>query len=308
MANEKDEDTYEKACKEAVKDAYRASSRKRDGAPLSDDIKDADAFDTPATGDEAGDVRAAAGAGAAGERSSDDTVEPDGRRWEDAPDTSKDSPDMTEGSAPFAGEDLSDETEDSADTAKPSGDRAESDLKSDSEGESEVSENGDDSAAKRQEKGKKIFSHKPKKDPKDGEIAALKDQVTRQLAEFDNFRKRTEKEKSASYELGVKSTVEKLLPIVDSFERGFQTVADEDKEDAFVKGMEMVQRQLLDALEAIGVKQIEAVGKEFNPDLHHAVMHVDDDSVGENTVVEEFQKGYTYHDSVVRYSMVKVAN
>ena len=128
------------------------------------------------------------------------------------------------------------------------------------------------------------------------------------MAEFDNFRKRTEKEKSAMYEVGVKSVVEKLLPIVDNFERGFTTVTEEDKEDAFVTGMEMVYKQILTMFESMEVKPIEAVGVEFNPDLHNAVMHVEDESVGENIIIEEFQKGYTYRDSVVRYSMVKVAN
>ena len=128
------------------------------------------------------------------------------------------------------------------------------------------------------------------------------------MAEFDNFRKRSEKEKAAMYDIGAKNVIDKLLPIVDNFERGFTTVAEEDKEDAFVAGMEMVYKQLMTMFETIGVKPIEAVGKEFNPDLHNAVMHVEDETVGENIVVEEFQKGYTYHDSVVRYSMVKVAN
>jgi molecular chaperone GrpE len=149
---------------------------------------------------------------------------------------------------------------------------------------------------------------KKKKDERDEKIEELSDKLLRQMAEFDNFRKRTEKEKSAMYEIGAKAIIEKLLPVIDNFERGFMTVAEEDKEDAFVTGMEMVYKQMLTMLESVDVKVIEAVGQEFNPDLHNAVMHVDDDSVGENIVVEEFQKGYTYHDSVVRYSMVKVAN
>ena len=158
------------------------------------------------------------------------------------------------------------------------------------------------------EKKKKLFERKPKVDPRDEKIAELTDRVTRQMAEFDNYRKRTEREKSAMYEIGAKAIVEKLLPVVDNFERGFSTVAEEDKDDAFVKGMEMVYKQMMTMLESVDVKPIEAVGNEFNPDLHNAVMHVEDDSVGENIVVEEFQKGYTYRDSVVRYSMVKVAN
>ena len=155
---------------------------------------------------------------------------------------------------------------------------------------------------------KKLFGRKAKKDPRDEKIEELTDRVTRQMAEFDNFRKRTEKEKSAMYEIGAKSVIEKLLPIVDNFERGFLTVAEEDKEDSFVKGMEMVYKQILTTFETIGVKPIEAVGQEFNPDLLIAVMHVDDETVGENIIVEEIQKGYTYHDSEVRYSMVKEAN
>ena len=152
----------------------------------------------------------------------------------------------------------------------------------------------------------KLF--KKKKDPKDEKIEELSDKLLRQMAEFDNIRKRTEKEKSAMYEIGAKDIIEKLLPVVDNFERGFTTVAEEDKEDAFVTGMEMVYKQLMTMLEGVGVKPIEAVGQEFNPDLHNAVMHVEDETVAGNIIVEEFQKGYTYRDSLVRYSMVKVAN
>lgn len=155
------------------------------------------------------------------------------------------------------------------------------------------------------EKGK-LF--KKKKDPKDEKIEDLSDKLLRQMAEFDNFRKRTEKEKSAMYEIGAKDIIEKLLPVVDNFERGFLSVAEEEKGDAFMTGMEMVYKQLMTMLEGVGVKPIEAVGQEFNPDLHNAVMHIEDDTVGDNMVTEEFQKGYTYRDSVVRYSMVKVAN
>lgn len=167
-------------------------------------------------------------------------------------------------------------------------------------------ESGDsDTEEPAKEKGK-LF--KKKKDPKDEKIEDLSDKLLRQMAEFDNFRKRTEKEKSAMYEIGAKDIIEKLLPVVDNFERGFLSVAEEEKGDAFVTGMEMVYKQMMTMLEGVGVKPIEAVGQEFNPDLHNAVMHVEDDTVGDNMVVEEFQKGYTYRDSVVRYSMVKVAN
>jgi len=184
----------------------------------------------------------------------------------------------------------------------------ETETEADVEADAETDAEDADASEEGEKEKKKKFGRKPKKDPKDEKIAELTDRVTRQMAEFDNFRKRTEKEKSAMYEIGVKSVIEKMLPIVDNFERGFLTVAEEDKEDSFVKGMEMVYKQILTTFETIGVKPIEAVGQEFDPDLHHAVMHVDDENVGENIVVEEFQKGYTYHDAVVRYSMVKVAN
>lgn len=157
-------------------------------------------------------------------------------------------------------------------------------------------------------KKKKIFEKKNKKDKKDEQIADLTDKLTRQMAEFDNYRKRTEKEKSAMYEIGAKDVVEKILPVVDNFERGLQSVPEEEKEAPFVQGMDKIYKQLMTTLEELGVKPIEAVGQEFNPDFHNAVMHIEDEEAGENVVVEEFQKGYLYRDSVVRHSMVKVAN
>lgn len=169
----------------------------------------------------------------------------------------------------------------------------------------EVQEETTDSEKPTKEKTKKA---KKKKDERDEKIEELSDKLLRQMAEFDNFRKRTEKEKSAMYEIGAKDIIEKLLPVVDNFERGLVAVPEDKKEDAFVTGMEMIYKQLMTMLEGVGVKPIEAVGQEFNPDLHNAVMHVEDETVGENVIVEEFQKGYTYRDSVVRYSMVKVAN
>ena len=153
-------------------------------------------------------------------------------------------------------------------------------------------------------KEKRFF--KKKKDKKDEKIEELTDRVKRQMAEFENFRKRTEKEKAGMYAVGAKDVIEKILPVVDNFERGLDVA--EDKEDPFVQGMEKIYKQFLTALDGMGVKAIEAVGNEFNPDFHNAVMHVEDETVGENIVVEEFQKGYMYKDSVVRHSMVKVAN
>ena len=140
------------------------------------------------------------------------------------------------------------------------------------------------------------------------QVSELNDRLLRQMAEFENFRKRSDKEKDSMYENGARSVIEKLLPIVDNFERGMGTLTDEDKETAFAKGMEMIYKQLMDELDKMDVKPIDAAGKEFDPNLHNAVMHVDDDSLGENVVVEELQKGYTYRGNVVRHSMVKVAN
>ena len=154
----------------------------------------------------------------------------------------------------------------------------------------------------------KKFGRKNKKDKKDEKIEELTDRLTRQMAEFDNFRKRTEKEKSQMYEIGAKDIIEKMLTVVDNFERGLDAVKEEDKEDPFIQGMEMVYKQLMTVLGELGVKPIEAVGKEFDPNLHNAVMHVEDENFGENIIAEEFQKGYMYRDSVVRHSMVKVAN
>lgn len=160
----------------------------------------------------------------------------------------------------------------------------------------------------KEEKGKKLFGRKKKKDPRDEKIEELTDRLTRQMAEFDNFRKRTEKEKAQMYEVGARSIIEKILPVVDNFERGLAAIPQEEKEHPFMEGMNKVYKQLMTTLEEIGVKPIEAVGSEFNPDYHNAVMHIEDENLGENVVAEEFQKGYMYRDSVVRHSMVKVAN
>lgn len=191
---------------------------------------------------------------------------------------------------------------------------AETDKEETAEGQEEAKEEdvkeGEDTEGTQQEKqgDKKFFGRKNKKDKKDEKIEELTDKLTRQMAEFDNFRKRTEKEKSQMYEVGAKDIIEKILPVVDNFERGLAAVAEEDKEHPFMQGMDKVYKQLMTTLDEIGVKPIEAVGQEFNPDFHNAVMHVEDENFGENMVAEEFQKGYTYRDSVVRHSMVKVAN
>ena len=164
----------------------------------------------------------------------------------------------------------------------------------------------EDKEADKETKGKASFFGKKKKENKmEQQIEELTDRLKRSMAEFDNFRKRTEKEKSSMYIIGAKEIIEKILPVVDNFERG---LAQAPEDDPFADGMQKIYKQLTTTLEGLGVEQIEAVDKEFNPDFHNAVMHVEDESVGENIVVEELQKGYTYKGFVVRHSMVKFAN
>ena len=182
----------------------------------------------------------------------------------------------------------------------------------DAEGNAEPADTTED-AASGEEESKGFFKGKKKKEDKKEQqykeqIAELNDRVMRQMAEFDNFRKRTEREKSAMFEIGAKDIVERILPVIDNFERGLNTVSEEERESSFVQGIEMIYKQLMTVLGDAGVKPIEAVGKEFDPNYHNAVMHAEDDTFGENIVAEEFQKGYMYRDSVVRHSMVKVVN
>lgn len=162
------------------------------------------------------------------------------------------------------------------------------------------------------EKEKKGFRKKSREDKKtdalNEKIGELEDKVKRQLAEFENFRNRTEKEKSAMFEVGAKSVIEKMLPVVDNFERGLSGLSEEEKEAPFASGMQMVYKQLLTELDSLGVKPIEAVGKEFDPNLHNAVMQVESEEYGSGTVAQEMMKGYTYRDSVVRHSMVAVVS
>ena len=149
---------------------------------------------------------------------------------------------------------------------------------------------------------------KEKKDKKDEQIAELTDKLKRQLAEFENFRNRTDKEKSQMYAVGAKDVIEKILPVIDNFERGLKSIPEDQKGGPVASGMEMIYKQLITVLEDLGVTPIEAVGQEFDPNLHNAVMHAEDEGLGENIVAEEFQKGYKYKDTVLRHSMVKVAN
>ena len=173
-------------------------------------------------------------------------------------------------------------------------------------GENPEGEKEAEATDEKEAKGKTSFFGKKKKDNKlEQQIEDLTDRLKRNMAEFDNFRKRTEKEKSSMYVIGAKDIIEKILPVVDNFERG---LAQAPEDDPFAEGMQKIYKQFTTTMEGMGVEPIEAVGKEFNPDFHNAVMHVEDESVGENIVVEELQKGYTYKGFVVRHSMVKVAN
>lgn len=176
----------------------------------------------------------------------------------------------------------------------------------------DAAEDGDAESDAKEEAVKEGFFRKKKKDKKEeaykARIDELEDRVKRQMAEFENFRKRTDKEKAAMFETGARSVIEKVLPVVDNFERGLAAVPENEKDSAFVEGMNKIYKQLMTELDNMGVKPIEAVGQEFDPNYHNAVMHIEDENYGENIVAEEFQKGYTYHDVVVRHSMVKVAN
>lgn len=160
--------------------------------------------------------------------------------------------------------------------------------------------------AEKEKKG--FFRKKEKKDPRDEKIEELTDRLRRSMAEFDNYRKRTDKEKAAMYEVGAKDIIEKILPVVDNFERGLAAIPEDAKDSPFAEGMEKIYKQFVKTLEDMGVTPIEAVGKGFDPNFHNAVMHIDDENFGENVVSMELQKGYMYRDSVVRHSMVQVAN
>ena len=166
----------------------------------------------------------------------------------------------------------------------------------------------DKETEKSEDAGKKEKAPEKKKDSKDEKIDELNDKLRRSMAEFDNYRKRTDKEKSAMYEIGAKDVIEKILPIVDNFERGLNTIPEDAKGTAFAEGMEKIYKQFVKTLDDLGVKPIEAVGKPFDPNFHNAVMHVEDENLGENVVAAELQKGYTYKESIVRHSMVQVAN
>lgn len=174
--------------------------------------------------------------------------------------------------------------------------------------EEETKKETEESEETEPEEKKGLFGKKKKKDRKDEQIEELTDRLKRQMAEFENFRKRSEKEKSQMYDLGAKSIIEKVLPVIDNFERGIAAVPKDQEGDPFADGMKKIYKQMMTALEEMGVEPIQAVFAEFDPNFHNAVMHIEDESLGENIIAEELQKGYLYRGSVVRHSMVKVAN
>lgn len=155
---------------------------------------------------------------------------------------------------------------------------------------------------------KKKMSPKKKQDKMKEKVEELEDRVKRQMAEFENFRKRGEKEKSTMFEMGVKSTIDKILPVVDNFERGLQAIPEGEEEGSFAEGMRMIYKQLMSSLEEIGIQPIEAVGVEFNPEFHNAVMQVENEELETGVVAQELQKGYHYRSSVIRHSMVAVVS
>lgn len=207
---------------------------------------------------------------------------------------------------PYPEEGILEEESVNTETTDSSEEIAEEDIPESDSGEEETAEESPEEAGKKG--SRKKFKMDKKQDALKQRVAELEDRVMRQMAEFENFRKRTEKEKSQMFETGAKSVIEKMLPIVDNFERGLGGIPEEEKNSSFAEGMNMIYRQLLNELENLDVKVIETVGKEFNPDLHHAVMQVESEDAESGTIAQEMQKGYTYRDTVVRYSMVAVVS
>ena len=195
-----------------------------------------------------------------------------------------------------------------AETEAAENNQEEETKETEAQGDEAAKEDEAEASGAEENKDKGLFGKKKKKDKKDEQIEDLNDRLRRQMAEFDNFRKRSEKEKSQMFDMGARSIIEKVLPVVDNFERGLAAVPEEQKDDAFVTGMDKIYKQLMTELDAIGVKPIEALGQEFNPDLHNAVMQVESEEYDPGVVAQELQKGYTYKDTVVRHSMVAVVS
>lgn len=229
----------------------------------------------------------------------------DGQEIENTEEASKEEAQGSSEAESAAEEDLASDTE--TETLSEDADAEATETEAEDTDPADTKEEGEEAKQDGTEK-KGFFKKNKKKDKKDEKIEELTDQVKRQMAEFDNFRKRTEKEKSQMYEIGAKSIIEKVLPVIDNFERGLAAVPEENKEDAFVDGMNKVYKQMLTMLEEADVKPIEAVGKEFDPNLHNAVMQTESEEYESGIVAQELQKGYMYRDSVVRHSMVAVVS
>lgn len=197
------------------------------------------------------------------------------------------------------------ENEDAAEAQSGAEDAGEGDPDAEA---AEESKSGAEEDTEPESDKKDSFFKKKKKDKKDEQIEDLQDRLKRQMAEFENFRKRSEREKSQMFDMGAKTIVEKFLPVIDNFERGLAAVPEEQKDDAFIVGMDKVYKQMLTELEAVGVKAIEAAGQVFDPEFHNAVMQVEDESLESGTIAQELQKGYMYKDTVIRHSMVSVVN
>lgn len=210
-------------------------------------------------------------------------------------------------------EDLQEDIVENTETQDAADEQILEEVAGESEADEAVEENaGEEEDASEDKAEKKLFKKKAKADKKQDalkeKVDELEDKVKRQMAEFDNFRKRTEKEKTLMFETGAKSVIEKVLPVVDNFERGLATIPEEDKGTPFAEGMEMIYRQLMTELEKMDVKPIAAVGEEFNPEFHNAVMQVESEEYESGVIAQELLKGYTYRDSVVRHSMVAVVS
>lgn len=207
-----------------------------------------------------------------------------------------------------AAEEAATDTEATQEADTEAADAEETDTQSeDADTAGEAAESEEEASDDKEDSAKKSF-FKKKKDKKDEQIEELNDRLKRQMAEFDNFRKRSEKEKSQMFDMGAKTIIEKILPVVDNFERGLAAVPEEQKDDAFVSGVDKVYKQLMTELEAAGVKPIVCIGEEFNPEYHNAVMQVESEEFGTGVVAQELLKGYTYKDTVVRHSMVAVVS
>jgi molecular chaperone GrpE len=201
-------------------------------------------------------------------------------------------------------ENISEDAELEEDSKGQEGSQAEESIEEEEVQEDEGTCDSEEEDAVAEKKG--FFKKKEKKNKQEEKIAELTDRLQRQMAEFDNFRKRTEKEKAQMFEVGAKSVIEKILPVVDNFERGLASVPEDRKEDPIAQGMDKIYKQLMTELENLEVKPIDAVGKEFNPDFHNAVMQVESEEYESGMVAQELQKGYIYRETVVRHSMVSV--